>query len=141
MQLPRGVKPGIFLVSAAMLLLEVVLTRIFSVVLWYHFAFVAVSLVLAGIAASGLAVRVLIARQAKGDFYLHAAIGFQLSTIAAIVIALAVGKVIDHPVILVAAFLAATPPFFCAGLTIGLALAQWPERTASIYTADLVGAA
>ena len=52
--------PGlaIALVGAGTLLFEILLTRIFSVTMWYHFAFVAVSLALLGIAASGVLVSV-----------------------------------------------------------------------------------
>lgn len=48
----------IALVGTATLLFEILLTRIFSVTMWYHFAFVAVSLALFGLAASGVAVAV-----------------------------------------------------------------------------------
>src|SRR5690348_10218023 len=48
---------GIFLTSLAGLVLEVAITRIFSAAIWYHYAFVAVSLALVGLGASGLAVQ------------------------------------------------------------------------------------
>ena len=44
---------AIFLLSAASLALEITLTRIFSVVEWYHFAFMSVSVALLGFGASG----------------------------------------------------------------------------------------
>jgi len=44
---------GIFLVSAAMLSLEITLTRLFAVTQWYHFAFISVSVALLGLGASG----------------------------------------------------------------------------------------
>jgi len=47
---------GLFLTTAALLMLEVSLTRILSVVMWYHFAFFAISVALFGLAASGLVV-------------------------------------------------------------------------------------
>src|SRR5262245_44374740 len=45
---------GIFLVALAILVLEVALTRILSVVMWYHFAFVVISLAMLGLAISGV---------------------------------------------------------------------------------------
>jgi len=39
---------GILLLSAATLLFEITLTRVFSVAQWYHFAFMVVSLALLG---------------------------------------------------------------------------------------------
>ena len=44
---------GILLLSAATLLFEITLTRVFSVAQWYHFAFMVVSLALLGFGASG----------------------------------------------------------------------------------------
>ncbi|MBI5893712.1 MAG: hypothetical protein HZB79_08710 [Deltaproteobacteria bacterium] len=43
---------GISFVSLAMLAYEAALTRIFSIALWYHFAFMVVSIAMLGIAAS-----------------------------------------------------------------------------------------
>ena len=50
-----GVRIGIFAVSLAILLLQIALTRLLSVVLWYHFAFVAISLAMLGLALAGIA--------------------------------------------------------------------------------------
>src|SRR5216117_1637658 len=63
------------LVSGTLLMTELALTRIFSVVMYYHFAFLAISIALFGLSASGVyaylrrsrldrsPVRVLLARQ------------------------------------------------------------------------------
>src|SRR5204862_3541219 len=45
---------GIALASFAALLLELSLTRLFSVVLFYHFAFLAISIALLGLGAGGV---------------------------------------------------------------------------------------
>ena len=50
-----GVYGGLFLLSASSLAFEIVLTRIFSVGQFYHFAFMIVSLALLGYGASGTA--------------------------------------------------------------------------------------
>src|SRR2546422_7903907 len=52
---PTRLDAGIFLVSFAVLLLELLLTRIFSVTLYYHLSFMVVSLAMLGFAAGGLA--------------------------------------------------------------------------------------
>jgi len=44
----------IFLVSAAIMLFQIGLTRVLSVVAWYHFAFLIISLVMLGIGAPGV---------------------------------------------------------------------------------------
>jgi len=51
---PRRTLFGIFFISLSNIMLELVLTRIFSVTMWYHFAFVAISLALLGSGASGV---------------------------------------------------------------------------------------
>ena len=47
---------GLFLVAMATLMLEVLLTRIFSVTLWYHLAFVAVSIAMFGMSLGAVVV-------------------------------------------------------------------------------------
>ena len=44
----------IALVSAAVLLLQITITRILSVLLWYHWAFFSISLAMLGIGAPGV---------------------------------------------------------------------------------------
>src|SRR3954462_13178019 len=45
---------GVALVSATLLMTELALTRIFSVIMYYHFAFLAISIALFGVSASGV---------------------------------------------------------------------------------------
>src|SRR5437764_15056475 len=52
-QITRRHYAGIFLLSLATLLLELSLTRVLSVALWYHFGFLVVSTALLGFGASG----------------------------------------------------------------------------------------
>ena len=47
---------GIFLVALATLMYEILLTRIFSVTMLYHFAFVALSVAMFGLTAGALIV-------------------------------------------------------------------------------------
>jgi hypothetical protein len=49
----RTLLAGIALGSFSALLLELALTRLFSVVLFYHFAFLAISIALLGLGAGG----------------------------------------------------------------------------------------
>ena len=56
---------GIAAVSAALLMTELALTRIFSVTMYYHFAFLAISIALFGLSASGVAVYVARRRLAR----------------------------------------------------------------------------
>ncbi len=144
----RSVTAGIFLISAAALLLQVTLTRIFSVAIWYHFAFLVVSVALFGFGASGtfLALR---QRHALSPEHLPwTAGGFGLSALVAYVGTNAIPfepfRIAAEPVQL-AYFLAVdillTLPFFFAGLTVALILRLWPVHAGRLYAWDLVGAA
>ena len=44
---------GIFCVAMAVLCLEVILTRVFSFSIWYHFAYLTISMALLGFGSSG----------------------------------------------------------------------------------------
>src|SRR5918993_3244107 len=63
-RIDRAVLGGIAAVSAALLMTELALTRIFSVTMYYHFAFLAISIALFGLSASGVLVYVLRGRLA-----------------------------------------------------------------------------
>ena len=56
--LPLRALLGVGCVSAALLMIELALTRIFSVTMYYHFAFLAISIALFGLSASGVYVYV-----------------------------------------------------------------------------------
>src|SRR5262249_42638852 len=86
----RSVYAGVFAVSAATLLFQVTLIRIFSLSIWYHFAFLVVSVALFGIGVSGVvtAIRTPDARDvARGA---TAALLFGISTVVAYVVANAI---------------------------------------------------
>ena len=52
--LRRSTVAAVTLTSAALLMTELALTRIFSVTMYYHFAFLAISIALFGLSASGV---------------------------------------------------------------------------------------
>src|SRR5580698_2909613 len=56
---------GLALTSFSALLLELALTRLFSVILFYHFAFLAISIALLGLGAGGVFAYLLKSRLAK----------------------------------------------------------------------------
>ena len=63
----KTVLAGLALTSFAALLLELALTRLFSVVLFYHFAFLAISIALLGLGAGGVCAYLLKTRLAGID--------------------------------------------------------------------------
>ena len=54
---------GLFFTTLSLLQLELFLTRIFSVTMWYHFAFMAISLAMFGLAAGAVLVEIMPKRE------------------------------------------------------------------------------
>ena len=147
--LPLARLLGVFTVSLATLMLELTLTRLFSATMFYHFAFLAISLALFGSGASG--VFVYLARPRLDDertarLMAIACALFAASTVAALFVILA------HPlspfspglgILLSLAWIygAAALPFFFAGCVITLAISAWTREINRLYLFDLAGAA
>jgi len=137
---------AIALISAATLLLELALLRLFAVQQFYHFAFMAVSLALLGAGASGswLSVRRLPPRPGPTS------LAFALSTAAAYLVinyvpfdSFSIAWDRRQVLFLALYFLAAAAPFIFAGLVVGgeLIRSGREERSHRVYGANLIGSA
>lgn len=146
---------AIGLLSAAMLLLELALLRLFAVQQFYHFAFMAISLALLGAGASGSILSVQ-ARRRSGAFQAASAapawfsLGFAASTFLAFLIintlpfdSFSIAWDGRQVFFLALYFLAAALPFIFAGLVTGreLMVAGQGDRSHLVYGANLVGSA
>jgi hypothetical protein len=139
---------GVGLASFASLLLELALTRLFSVVLFYHFAFLAISIALLGLGAGG--VFAYLRRQWLARWTVRQ-LGAILCGINAVTIVLALEVVLHVPVSLNLAwanfgrlslmYVAAAVPFFLTGVLFSLVFARETRRITELYGADLVGGA
>ncbi len=139
---------GLGLTSFATLLLELALTRLFSVVLFYHFAFLAISIALLGLGAGGVFAYLLKTRLAKIATRTLAA---WLCMANAVVIVVVLEIVLHVPVALdvtgknflrlTAFYLAAAVPFFLTGLLFSVVFARETSRIPRLYGADLCGGA
>lgn len=143
---PTGVKLGIFLISVATLLFEVVLTRIFSVVFWYHFAFAAISVGLAGFAISGLVIhrhRDRLHALIEEGALTYGALFFQMGAFIALGFALTAGSggLMSGPMSLGPVYIASGLPFFASGALVAIILGAWPDEAGRLYAYDLFGAA
>ncbi len=144
---------GISLTSMSTLALEVVLTRIFSVTMRYHFAFLAISLALMGSAMAGVILyffpnltRPAQVRRWIGLAALALALFVPLTFVLFLQIPfrLALKESAFPPqqiIYLALIYLDMTIPFLLSGLILSLALSAWPEQAGRIYWADLTGAA
>ncbi len=138
---------GLFLVSASALLIELLLTRIFSVTMFFHLSFLVVSLAMLGVAASGVVLGRWPGRFAAAALPRQtgwAALGLALGSVAAVALAFALPVPLQPTaggwVRLGLILLAAAVPFFCAGLVVSLILAHHTARAHRAWFFDLAGA-
>ena len=135
--------------SLATLVLELTLTRLFSATMFYHFAFLAISLALFGSGASGVFLyvarpRLDEARTAQLMAVFSALFG--AATVDGLVV------ILSHPLNPAAPGLgtlaslawiygAAALPFFFSGCVVTLAITAWAREISRLYLFDLGGAA
>jgi hypothetical protein len=125
----------------ATLLLELAMTRIFSVVFYYHFAFLAISIALFGLGAGGVFSYVIAGQ--KGRLF-HKLGTMSLVNAAmpliSVIFILTRGKELTDMTLAAVYFFSALP-FFVAGAIVSLAISETIERIDSVYFFDLLGAA
>ena len=131
---------GIFLVALSGLVLEVSITRIFSAAIWYHFAFVAVSVALVGLGASGLVVQYRV-NKLKGKWAENLTIYSAWGITVFIPITLFVMHALASQVIYLPLFMILfSVPFFLVGIIISAAFNAFASVAGRLYAADLIGA-
>jgi len=144
----RWVYAGVALVTSATLILELALTRIFSVIMYHHFTFLAVSLALFGLGAAGVVVYLRPALSTP-ERWLHGLRRYPLlaalATVLALVIVLrqtvGVGAATHNLLTLTLIYLVAAVPYFLSGMTVKLAVNALQHQMAVLYFVDLLGAA
>src|SRR6266699_526271 len=137
----RATYIGLFLTTLSLLQFELFLTRIFSVTMWYHFAFMAISLAMFGLAAGAIFVELM----KKGEAHaMLANFGLLFALTSAICFAAQLYLPVDPETEIVwtaLAFILAAIPFVFAGMVVCVALTRFPRHTAALYAADLAGSA
>jgi len=140
----------VFLLSASTLAFEIVLSRLFSITQFYHFAFMTVSLALLGAGASGTVLSVFPSLR-RGDparrLSLFAVLT-ALATLGSFVLAnwlpfdsFAIAWDRRQVLYLASMYLALALPFFFGALAAGWLFSARPAAAARIYTANLIGSA
>jgi hypothetical protein len=137
----RRLYVGVGLTTLATLLLELSLTRIFSVVFYYHFAFLAISIALFGLGAGGVFSYV-VAGARKPFFEKLGALAAANAVLAFLALAFVLTRSgeLGYGTLALVYFTSALP-FFAAGTTVSLVIAETIERVDRVYFADLLGAA
>ena len=146
---PRtGTYVGLFTVTLTTLMYEIALTRIFSVTMWYHFAFVAISVALFGMTLGALAVHLFPHRFRDEDVKRHLwlytlafAVAIVICFIAQLVIPFSPELTATGVLSVVGTCLVISIPFVFSGIVVCLVLTRFPARVNRLYAVDLVGAA
>jgi hypothetical protein len=132
---------GVACTSLATLLLELALTRVFSVVYFYHFAFLAISIALFGLGAGGVFSYVAAGWRWSLFTKLGALAGANGIAILACSCFLLTRTGNLHPAGLMAAYFAAAIPFLLSGTILSLVIADTIRSVNRVYFFDLMGAA
>jgi len=139
---------GIAAVSAALLMTELALTRIFSVTMYYHFAFLAISIALFGLSASGVAVYLARRRLVgvePGLLLSFASLTHALATLLALSCLVRIRVGLNYSPanlwLMLTIYGLAALPFFTGGSVMSIAFSRMATRFNVLYAADLIGAA
>ena len=137
---------GIALISAATLLFELVLTRLFALVEWYHFAFLSVSVALLGYASSGTILSLI--PRARRSLPTILGIVYPLSIVGCYLLINRVPfdsyQLAWNPrqiLYLLIYYVGLVVPFAISGLIVAYWLALEPAQSNTLYAANLVGSA
>ena len=144
----RSLLAGVAISSFAALLLELALTRLFSVVLFYHFAFLAISIALLGLGSGGVFAYLQknwLARLSTRSLlsWLCVSNALVVPVILEIVLHVPVSLVLSRAnfLRLTAIYLASAIPFFVTGLEFSILFARESKHISRLYGADLLGGA
>ncbi len=138
---------GIFTLALTALSYQILLTRIFSATLYYHFAFAGISLAMLGLTLG--AERVFLQSERFGPArmaseWAKAAIGFAVSSVAVVLWFLYAPLVLPDSLVrtvLALSLILFVVPFTYSGICITLILTRSGGKVGALYAADLVGAA
>ncbi len=132
---------GLGFTTLASLILELSLTRIFSVVFYYHLAFLAISIALFGLGAGGVFSYVV--SEWPGKLYVK--LGY-LALANSICVVLSLWFLVTRSatsgnLVLAGVYFASAMPFFLAGTVVSIAISEAIDRVDRAYFFDLAGAA
>ena len=139
---------GLFLVTLSTLMFEILLTRIFSVTMWYHFAFMAISIAMFGMTGGAIIVYLLpdffSPEKIKERLSLSAmlfAVSMVLSFWIHLQIPFDINFSLKSLIPITMTYIVIAIPFVFSGICVSLALTKFPSHIGRLYTADLAGAA
>ena len=147
----RSTAAGVFVLALSIILFEIALTRVFSIMLWHHFTYMAISIGLLGFGAAG---SILTARRdsLRTDPPASSLCLCSLAYGVGVVLAFALAtrmeidslRIWEHKGNLLRLgfiYVAIAVPFVFGGLAIGMALTRFARDVNRLYFFDLLGSA
>lgn len=139
---------GVCVVTMVTLMYEILLTRIFSVTMWYHFAFMAISIAMFGMTIGGLVVclhpayagKDQVAHQMGRSTFLFS-VWMVIGILTHVFVPFHTGMTVKGLASMAVTFASLSVAFMYSGICVCLALTKFPEQVSRIYSADLAGAA
>src|SRR5919199_1926989 len=132
----------LFVISMGVLLFELTLTRIFSIVLWYDYAFMAISVAFFGLGIGALLVHIIKGRLMPDKFLTYILRYTVAFAVSVPIFLLLIGHVIPPSTsYLYMFYLISSIPFFFAGISMALIYLAMPREISKLYFVDLIGAA
>jgi hypothetical protein len=132
----------LFVLSMGVLLFELTLTRLFSIVLWYDYAFMAISVAFFGLGIGALLVHISkrkLIHEKLPTYILQSTVAFAASLpIFLLLIAHVIPPSTSYLYIF---YLVSSIPFFFAGVSMALIYLAMPREISKLYFIDLIGAA
>ncbi|CAL1240485.1 hypothetical protein [Candidatus Methylocalor cossyra] len=139
---------GLFLVTACTLMLQVIQTRILSVLAWYHLAFFAISMAMFGLTAGAVWVYLHRKRFTPKTFsydLAHYSAAFALAIAVCLAVQMTLAPIVSRSFTSIWTWLelalCLAIPFFFSGVVVSLALTRSPFPVGRVYGVDLFGAA
>lgn len=138
---------GLGIITCATLMLQIALTRIFSVIMWYHMSLVCVSMAMLGMTIGALIV------EWRKDSFNHDnvirscsyhSLCFSITTVICIIECVSTPFIQDFSFMGIIRMIlwnvVVAIPFVFSGIIVCAMLTRFPEKIGKVYTADLLGA-
>lgn len=147
-RVPASTLAAISCLSGAILIVELTLTRVFSVTMFYHFAFLAISIAMFGLSAAAVFIYVTPRLHPAGEvgrqLQRYSAL-FWLVTMHSAIVLLRARVGLDYSAgnaaRMIGIYLVAAAPFVVGGAGLALAVSRLHRDIGRVYAADLIGAA
>ncbi|MFN4133245.1 MAG: hypothetical protein ACK4GQ_02620, partial [Candidatus Hadarchaeales archaeon] len=129
---------GILIISLSLLMFEIALTRVFSVVLAYHYVFIVVSTALLGLGIGAVFFRFVRSRMVTRNEFSTLSV---LSLTLALTILLTTTLLLNIPYTesLVVYYVIPFVPFFFSGMIFAFIFDRFTEYSSNLYCANLLG--